>query len=139
VDEALPEPGLVHRPAQEAAPHRQAKGRRTSFGYFGNLNPWKGVLPLLQAAQLLHASGDTEFSLRIHGGAPFQSEAFTTALDAALAGTAGVVSHCGAYARDEVPALMAEVDWVVMPSIWWENAPLVIQEAFQHRRPPDVS
>ncbi len=30
---------------------------------------------------------------------------------------------------------MAEVDWVVMPSIWYENAPLVIQEAFQHRRP----
>ncbi|SDH26937.1 glycosyltransferase family 4 protein [Bosea robiniae] len=127
------------RPAQEAAPHRQAKGRRTSFGYFGNLNPWKGVLPLLQAAQLLHAFGDTEFSLRIHGGAPFQSEAFTTALDTALAGAEGVVTHCGAYSRDEVPGLMAEVDWVVMPSIWWENAPLVIQEAFQHRRPPIVS
>jgi glycosyltransferase involved in cell wall biosynthesis len=30
---------------------------------------------------------------------------------------------------------MAQIDWVVMPSIWWENAPLVIQEAFQHRRP----
>ncbi|WP_293810532.1 glycosyltransferase family 4 protein [uncultured Bosea sp.] len=127
------------RPAQEAAPHRQATGRRASFGYFGNLNPWKGVLPLLQAAQLLRASGETEFSLRIHGGAPFQSEAFTTALDAALAGAEGVVTHCGAYSRDEVPGLMAEVDWVVMPSIWWENAPLVIQEAFQHRRPPIVS
>jgi glycosyltransferase involved in cell wall biosynthesis len=127
------------RPAQEAAPHRQATGRRTRFGYFGNLNPWKGVLPLLQAAQLLRASGETELSLRIHGGAPFQSEAFTTALDKALAATEGVVTHCGAYARDEVPDLMAEVDWVVMPSIWWENAPLVIQEAFQHRRPPIVS
>ena len=127
------------RPAQEAAPHRQAAGRRTSFGYFGNLNPWKGVLPLLQAAQLLRASGETEFSLRIHGGAPFQSEAFTTALDTALTGAEGVVTHCGAYSRDEVPGLMAEVDWVVMPSIWWENAPLVIQEAFQHRRPPIVS
>lgn len=127
------------RPAQEAAPHRQAMGRRTSFGYFGNLNPWKGVLPLLQAAQLLRASGETEFSLRIHGGAPFQSEAFTTAFDAALAGAEGVVTHCGPYSRDEVPGLMAEVDWVVMPSIWWENAPLVIQEAFQHRRPPIVS
>ncbi len=127
------------RPAQEAAPHRQASGRRASFGYFGNLNPWKGVLPLLQAAQLLRASGETEFSLRIHGGAPFQSEAFTAAFEAALGGAEGVVTHCGAYSRDEVPGLMAEVDWVVMPSIWWENAPLVIQEAFQHRRPPIVS
>ena len=25
---------------------------------------------------------------------------------------------------------MAEVDWVIVPSIWWENSPLVIQEAF---------
>ncbi|QEL24996.1 glycosyltransferase [Bosea sp. F3-2] len=127
------------RPSQEPAAHRPGDGRRTSFGYFGNLNPWKGVLPLLQAAQLLRAAGEREFSLRIHGGAPFQSEAFTTALDAALAGTEGVVTHCGPYRREEVPALMAEVDWVVMPSIWWENAPLVIQEAFQHRRPLIVS
>ena len=30
---------------------------------------------------------------------------------------------------------MASVDWVVVPSIWWENSPLVIQEAFLHGRP----
>ena len=30
---------------------------------------------------------------------------------------------------------MADVDWVVVPSIWWENSPLVIQEAFLHGRP----
>ena len=31
--------------------------------------------------------------------------------------------------------LLGAVDWVITPSIWWENAPLVIQEAFQQRRP----
>jgi glycosyltransferase involved in cell wall biosynthesis len=30
---------------------------------------------------------------------------------------------------------MERVDWVVVPSIWWENAPLVVLEAFRHRRP----
>ena len=30
---------------------------------------------------------------------------------------------------------MAAADWVVVPSIWFENAPLVILEAFRHRRP----
>jgi glycosyltransferase involved in cell wall biosynthesis len=30
---------------------------------------------------------------------------------------------------------MEAIDWVVVPSIWWENAPLVIQEAFVHGRP----
>ena len=31
--------------------------------------------------------------------------------------------------------IMADVEWVVVPSIWWENSPLVIQEAFAHGRP----
>ena len=30
---------------------------------------------------------------------------------------------------------MADIDWVVVPSRWWENSPLVIQEAFMHGRP----
>lgn len=123
------------RPARMPAPHRASDGRRASFGYFGNLNPWKGVLELLAAAQHLKAIGESDFELRIHGGAPFQSEAFTTAFDKALARAGGQVSHCGPYRADELPALMKEIDWVVMPSIWWENAPLVIQEAFQHCRP----
>lgn len=123
------------RPARTPTPHRPSTGRRASFGYFGNLNPWKGVLELLAAARRIAAMGEGDFELRIHGGAPFQSEAFTTAFDRALAKAGGNVSHCGPYRLDELPALMEEIDWVVTPSIWWENAPLVIQEAFQHRRP----
>ena len=30
---------------------------------------------------------------------------------------------------------MQSVDWVVVPSTWWENSPVVIQEAFFHGRP----
>jgi glycosyltransferase involved in cell wall biosynthesis len=123
------------RPAQLAAPQRFTHGARNRFGYFGNLNPWKGILPLLRAARLLREAGESGFELRIHGGAPFQSEAFTGALDKALAEAGAEVIACGPYRREEMPALMAEIDWVVMPSIWYENAPLVIQEAFQHRRP----
>ena len=36
---------------------------------------------------------------------------------------------------------MREVDWVIMGSIWWENSPLVIQEAYKFGRPmivPDI-
>jgi len=123
------------RPACEPVPHRAKRGPRASFGYFGNVNPWKGVLELIKAATLLQASGLRGFELRIHGGAPFQSDAFVAAFETALVAAGAAVSHCGPYQREELPALMAEVDWVVMPSIWWENAPLVIQEAFQHRRP----
>ena len=48
---------------------------------------------------------------------------------------AGTVRLHGRYTAAELPSLMADVDWVVVPSIWYENAPLVIQEAFQHGKP----
>ena len=47
----------------------------------------------------------------------------------------GRVAMLGPYHREDVARLVRDVDWVIVPSIWWENAPLVIQEAFQHRRP----
>ena len=45
------------------------------------------------------------------------------------------MSLVGRYQPEALPRLMAGVDWVVVPSIWWENSPLVIQEAFLHGRP----
>ena len=124
------------RPSVEVAPHRVSiDGRRPVFGYFGNLNPWKGVPCLLKAAQRLISSGMDDFELRLHGGAPFQAKEFTDEVEILLDQTDPQVIRLGAYRRDELPALIAAVDWVVMPSIWWENAPLVIQEAFLHQRP----
>jgi glycosyltransferase involved in cell wall biosynthesis len=52
-----------------------------------------------------------------------------------LASTGDNVVYGGAYERPSVGQLMGQVDWVVVPSRWWENSPLVIQEAFMHRRP----
>ena len=36
----------------------------------------------------------------------------------------------GGYNRQQLPDILADIDVVVVPSIWYENAPLVIQEAF---------
>jgi glycosyltransferase involved in cell wall biosynthesis len=41
----------------------------------------------------------------------------------------------GPYRLEDLSAMMRNVGWVIVPSIWWENSPLVIQEAFNHRRP----
>jgi glycosyltransferase involved in cell wall biosynthesis len=49
--------------------------------------------------------------------------------------TSGNVTYAGAYDHDELPRLMGDIDWVVLPSRWWENSPLVVQEAFMHGRP----
>jgi len=124
------------RPEAPVAAHRASPdGRRSVFGYFGNLNPWKGAPVLLRAVQRLIAEGRQDFELRLHGGAPFQAESFVEEVDDLARAVEPHVVRLGPYRREELPALMEAVDWVVMPSIWWENAPLVIQEAFHHRRP----
>lgn len=119
-------------PAARPAPHRSGKEKRV-FGYFGNINPYKGLPVLLDAMRQL---SDLEPELIVHGDALFQTEAFKAEIDAKIQGGAlkGVATR-GRYDRADLPRLMAEVDWVVVPSVWWENSPLVIQEAFQHRRP----
>jgi glycosyltransferase involved in cell wall biosynthesis len=41
----------------------------------------------------------------------------------------------GSYRQADIEALMMEADLTVIPSIWWENSPVVIQEAFFYCRP----
>jgi len=117
-------------------PHRPLPpgGRRDRFGFFGHINRFKGSLVLLGASRQLGAAG-VAHGLALHGGEAHQAEAFLEEFRAALAAAAPAARHRGLYTAAELPALMAQVDWVVMPSVWWENAPLVILEAFHHGRP----
>ncbi len=118
------------------APQRSvaADGRRNRFAFFGHLNPFKGALVAIEAARRLVERGAGPITLTLHGAADFQTDGFKAELAKAIDGAPYIVSR-GRYGRDEMASLMADADWVVVPSIWWENAPLVIQEAHQHRRP----
>ncbi|TDH64420.1 glycosyltransferase [Dankookia rubra] len=120
--------------APPAVPRRAAPdGRRDRFGFFGHVNRFKGGLVLLDASRRLSAEGIVH-GVTLHGGAAYQSDAFMAGFSTALE-AAPAARHTGPYDAVGLPGLMAQVDWVVVPSIWWENAPLVIQEAFLHRRP----
>jgi glycosyltransferase involved in cell wall biosynthesis len=110
-------------------------GRRSRIGFFGQMTEFKGVDVLLEAMKLLHRS-EAGVQLIVHGAnLNIQDVRFQRKVAALLAETAGCVRDRGRYEHSELPRLMAAIDWVVVPSIWWENAPLVIQEAFMHRRP----
>ncbi len=108
-------------------------GRRDRFGFFGHVNRFKGSLIALDASARLSAAG-VAHGLALHGGAAHQSEQFMAEFGAALA-AAPAARHHGIYDAAELPRRIAAADWVVVPSIWFENAPLVVLEAHRHGRP----
>lgn len=127
---------------------------RTRFGFFGQLTPFKGINVLLEAMRLLGstqlesggssrpgtgARADVRVSrpgLWVHGAnLELQPGSFQNRFNALLDSTCDSVTLVGQYDHSDLPRLMASIDWVVVPSIWWENSPLVIQEAFAHGRP----
>ncbi len=77
-----------------------------------------------------------DIHLFLHGAnLDLQTDEFKKSFHRLLAECAENVTVMPQYQAEEIPSLMKAVDWVVIPSIWWENSPLVIQEAFMHKRP----
>ena len=117
-----------------------AGGRRDRFGYFGQVSEFKGLPVLLDAVARVPRRVWGEATLCVFGGnLEIQPPAFIARFEEQLAAVGRRVRFFGPYRPDDLPRLMAKIDWTVVPSIWWENSPVVIQEAFLHRRPPIVS
>lgn len=100
------------------------------FGYIGALHPQKGVELLLEAFREV----DNGASLHVFGsvfGSPISEKFWRRIKDRA---TSNVVLH-GAYENERISQILAGLDVVVVPSVWYENSPLTIQEAFVARVP----
>src|SRR5918999_217024 len=109
---------------------------RNRIGFLGQFNFFKGAHVLLEAMKILGEDEECDAYLWLHGAnLELQPEEFRHKLESLVEETEQNVTLVGSYDHADLPGLMASVDWVVVPSIWWENSPLVIQEAFQHRRP----
>jgi glycosyltransferase involved in cell wall biosynthesis len=114
---------------------RSRARKRNRFAFFGQLSRFKGINVLLKAMnQVAQAGVDAE--LTVYGAnLELQPQDFRDEFARLLDMTRGSVTFVGEYKHDDLPALMERADWVVVPSIWWENSPLVIQEAFMYGRP----
>jgi glycosyltransferase involved in cell wall biosynthesis len=112
---------------------------RTKFGFFGQIAEHKGLHVLLDAMLRLRDEPDVTSSsvtLSVNGsGLGDRAVEYQTRILTRAERLGSAVRMNGAYTRGDVPKLMHDVDWVVVPSIWWENSPLVIQEAFANGRP----
>lgn len=118
-------------PQQPAQPNeRSLDPKRLVFGYIGIVDPVKGIHVLVEAFGPLHNA-----ELRIYGGetdyAPYPDKGkFLSLLQ-----QSPHIRMMGRYKNFEVGRILREVDVVVAPSIWYENAPLVIREAFLAGKP----
>ena len=120
-------------------PRPLAEGEtRNRFAFFGQINPFKGVSLLLQGLASLKKSERRKIVLEIHGSnLEHQTPEFRERI-MELRGPLekeGCLQWIGPYEPFQMAGRMAAVDWVVIPSIWWENSPMVIQEAFTLGRP----
>jgi glycosyltransferase involved in cell wall biosynthesis len=124
--------GRARRAPLPAPPASRMPNR---LGFFGQLSHFKGVNVLLKAMRIL-GEDDVDAHCWVHGAnVELQPEPFQEEFHGLLADTEGRVTFAGRYEHDELARLMEGLDWIVVPSIWWENSPLVIQEAFLHGRP----
>lgn len=134
---------------------------RDRFAFFGQLTHFKGLQVVLDAMALLQrdrggiddpllaaleraASMNAETAddprpvphVQVFGAnLDLQPGTFQTRIKELLDTTKDRVTFVGKYDHESLAGIMSEVDWVIIPSIWWENSPLVIQEAFHFRRP----
>ena len=117
------------------APDPEHEAKRTNLGFFGQLSYFKGAKVLLEAMALL-AEEKPDVHLWIYGAnLDLQTEEFQREIKDLIDDAGDTVTLVGSYEHEDLPKLMANIDWVVVPSLWWENSPLVIQEGFLHRRP----
>ena len=131
----LEENGIAAETPIESDPVEDEDRPPNRLGFFGQVTRYKGVHVLLEAMQLLMKS-EVDVALEIHGAnLELESAEYQKRIGDLLDDLRGKVRLAGRYDRSALPALMSAVDWVVVPSIWWENSPLVIQEAFLNHRP----
>lgn len=103
------------------------------FAYLGTLLPMKGPDVLIRAFKKIK---NPNIELSIYGkifsysGFEFYPEKLKK-----IIGNDQRIKLMGGYNNDELVNILAKIDVVIVPSLWFENSPLVIQEAFMSKTP----
>ena len=110
-------------------PPRQPRSHRLRIGYIGGLSWQKGVHILVEAVNQLPK---TEVTLTIYGD--------TAVFPDYTAQLKQQAQHPGIHLAGRIPhhhlwSALAQLDVVVVPSLWYETASLIIQEAFAAQVP----
>ncbi len=107
----------------------RTRGEGIRFGFIGTLAPLKGADVLIEAFGQLDRPGT---GLTVYGSLSMYP-AYAKKLQSMAQGCAVVFKD--AYEPEAVAEVFSNLDVLVVPSVWFENQPLSIQEAFMAQVP----
>lgn len=120
--------------AGDVAPVQYTKDRKLVVGFIGTLARHKGCHVLIEAFRKLDPAAAC---LKIYGNLS-DFPAYAEQLKS-LAGAAVNIEFCGTFPHAKIADVLREVDVLVVPSLWYENTPLVAYAALAAKRPLIVS
>lgn len=113
-----------------AALAARAEGEPLVVAFIGTLAPHKGSHILIEAFRRLPAGAAR---LKIYGN-PADFPDYYSALQKRAAGR-NDIEFCGTFPNGEIAQVLSGVHVLVVPSLWYENHPLVLSSALAAKRP----
>ncbi|MEZ5967418.1 MAG: glycosyltransferase [Planctomycetota bacterium] len=109
--------------ASRAEETQGESARPIRLGYIGSITPHKGLHTVLPVLRGLHGS----FRFDVYGS--FETHPEYASQVRALAGRDRRIRFRGAFASERLGQVLARLDALVVPSLWYENTPFVVLEA----------
>lgn len=110
-----------------------SKDSTITLGFLSTLQPHKGAHVLLEAFKKANMNN---LEVKIFGHYFSEINYYKELVDKYNFEN---VEFCGEYKYEDMSQILNDVDLIVVPSIWWENSPLVLLSALAHNVPAIVS
>lgn len=120
----------VDLPSGSIKPLPVAGEGTVTFGFFGSVNPQKGLEILVSAFRQYRCK---EFRLVVRGN--MQHFPKYARRVRGFADIDSRITFRGPYGHEELAEAISTIDVLVVPSVWYENTPFVVLEAFAAGRP----
>lgn len=123
--------GVVHIPTSSP---QKSPSIRLRIGYIGQIARHKGVHVLIEAFKMSDRLA-AQAQLRIFGDATQFPRYYQKLQGLINNGIGPQIQFSGAFRNRDIGQIFEEIDVLVVPSVWYENSPNVILEAFAHQTP----
>jgi glycosyltransferase involved in cell wall biosynthesis len=111
--------------------HAQTRtGVARTIGFIGTISETKGCHVLINAFKQLNLP---DVRLKMYGS--FEHYPDYAASLQALAAECDAIEFCGTFPNQQIAHVLSELDALVVPSLWYENTPLVVYSALAARCP----